>query len=149
MHKHFYLVSLQALIELLDQVEDVISVESSSCKDGKSHLDVERFPKADLVVHRPTTNSAENRSTTDSNINFLVLEVCTNTLSLINSPCLEYKFLLKVYTSAIGFRKARTFWIIWSSMLFQGKHVLFLSGHSNATSKGPSGIFITGTTLIE
>ncbi|XP_057807552.1 DNA replication ATP-dependent helicase/nuclease JHS1 isoform X2 [Salvia miltiorrhiza] len=77
----------KALIELLDQVEDVISVESlsskdrrsiaesSSSKDGRSHLDVEGCPRADLVVHYSTTNSEENRSTTDSNFNFLVLEV--------------------------------------------------------------------------
>ncbi|XP_047955543.1 DNA replication ATP-dependent helicase/nuclease JHS1 [Salvia hispanica] len=65
----------KALIELLDQVEDVISVESSSSKDAQSHLDVERYSKADVVVHRPTTHSEENRSTTYSNFSFLVLEV--------------------------------------------------------------------------
>lgn len=93
-----YLVSSQALIELLDQVEDVISVESSLSKDDESHLDPERCPKADPVVRRSTANSEENRSTADSNLNFLVLEVCTNTFLHINSSCMGYEVsLVTVY----------------------------------------------------
>ncbi|KAH6793808.1 DNA replication helicase [Perilla frutescens var. hirtella] len=65
----------KALIELLDQVEDVISVDSSLRKGDESQLDAERCPKADLVGHPFSTKSKENRSTTESNFIFLVLEV--------------------------------------------------------------------------
>lgn len=88
MHKHFTFLP-QALIELLDQVEDVISVESSLCKDDESHLDAERRPKADPVVDHLPTNLEENRSTTDSNLNYLVLEVWTNTFFLSIPPAWE------------------------------------------------------------
>lgn len=126
-----YLVSWQALIELLDQVEDVISVESSTSKDAQSHLDVERYSKADVVVHRPTTHSEENRSTTYSNFSFLVLEVGTNTFFVTHSPSWNTRLSKQssvFFSSAIGFRKARTFWIIWwSSIRFQGMHALLLT----------------------
>lgn len=89
-----YLISSQALIELLDQVEDVISVESSFSKDDESHLDAERCPKADIDVRTLTANSEENRPTADSSLNFLVLEVCINTFLLINSSCTGYEILL-------------------------------------------------------
>lgn len=86
-------ISSQALIELLDQVEDVISVESSLCKDDESHIDAERCSKADLVVRSSPTNSEENSSTSDSNFNFLVLEVCTNTFYLSIPPARDMRFV--------------------------------------------------------
>lgn len=70
--------SSQALIELLDKVEDVISVKSSEFKDEETNTDAERCPKADLVLNHLLGKSEENRSSRDSNFNFLVLEVCTS-----------------------------------------------------------------------
>ncbi|KAL0429394.1 UNVERIFIED_CONTAM: DNA replication ATP-dependent helicase/nuclease JHS1 [Sesamum radiatum] len=65
----------KALIELLDQVEDVISVGHSICKDNEKLLDAERRPTADHVVNCLTTNSEEKVCTEDSTFSFLVLEV--------------------------------------------------------------------------
>ncbi|KAL1535834.1 DNA helicase [Salvia divinorum] len=103
----------KALIELLDQVEDVISVESSSSKDAQSHLDVERYSKADVVVHRPTTHSEENRSTTYSNFSFLVLEVSEkHELSGSSGPPSAFK-VLRLLNEQNGAERSLQLWDEW------------------------------------
>ncbi|CAA0842768.1 DNA replication helicase- putative [Striga hermonthica] len=63
----------KALIELLDQVEDVMSVEHSSCKAKEMLLDDERRQNND--VNNWLNNSQQTQCSKDSNCNFLVLEV--------------------------------------------------------------------------
>ncbi|EYU40306.1 hypothetical protein MIMGU_mgv1a000280mg [Erythranthe guttata] len=85
----------KALIELLDEVEDVISVDHSLCKSNETFLDVERrpnaehslcksnetfldaerYPKADLFANNLTSTSDDDKCRKDSDFNFLVLEV--------------------------------------------------------------------------
>ncbi|KAL7120847.1 hypothetical protein ACP275_02G147300 [Erythranthe tilingii] len=85
----------KALIELLDEVEDVISVdhslcksnetfldaerlpkaEHSLCKSNEAFLDAERYPKADLFANNLTSTSDDDKCRKDSDFNFLVLEV--------------------------------------------------------------------------
>ncbi|XP_051146312.1 DNA replication ATP-dependent helicase/nuclease JHS1 [Andrographis paniculata] len=65
----------KALIELLDQVEDVISVEPSSTIENETFLDVKRPPKANHALNHSTSNSEEHKCGRDSEFDFLVLEV--------------------------------------------------------------------------
>lgn len=104
-------ISLQALIELLDEVEDVISVEHQLRKDNEAVLDAERSPKADLVANHLTSNSDDSKYSKDSDSSFLVLEVCTITYLLINSFYMESGSPLRPFcfgACATGFRKAWT-----------------------------------------
>lgn len=71
------------MLDLLDQVEDVISVEEPVRKDPKAFLsktqgriDDERSIKCDSTVTALATGSTENVNREPPNIYFLVLEVC-------------------------------------------------------------------------
>lgn len=65
----------KALIELLDQVEDVISVEPTIPKDRETLIVTERSLKADHVVNRLTHDSGGKNCNMGSDVSFLVLEV--------------------------------------------------------------------------
>lgn len=77
-------ILFQALIELLDQVEDVISVEpqceekiASHCHDGPA--------KPTAVLQKLAENFCSSDQRKESTINFLVLEVC-QLFSYVNRP---------------------------------------------------------------
>ncbi|XP_073037531.1 DNA replication ATP-dependent helicase/nuclease JHS1 isoform X4 [Primulina eburnea] len=65
----------KALIELLDQVEDVISVDPTIPKDRETSIGTERSFKADHVVNRLTHDSGGKKCNMGSDVCFLVLEV--------------------------------------------------------------------------
>ncbi|KZV43646.1 hypothetical protein F511_00197 [Dorcoceras hygrometricum] len=65
----------KALIELLDQVEDVISDEPAILKDSETLIGTEGPLKADHVVNQSTHDSGGKTFNTGSDATFLVLEV--------------------------------------------------------------------------
>lgn len=110
----------QALIEILDQVEDVISVEESVCKDEETFLEAERCPEADLAVNQLTINSNENINSKASNCYFLVLEVSVYTFYsfLLHKNIIILvpgHFVFLHHICPTGFRKAWVYCFIWAS----------------------------------
>ncbi|KAK4414336.1 DNA replication ATP-dependent helicase/nuclease JHS1 [Sesamum alatum] len=103
----------KALIELLDQVEDVISGEHSICKDNEKLLDAERRPPADHVVNRLTTNSAENECSEDSRFNFLVLEVTEKLGPAESSGPQSCCKVLRLLNEQTGDERALQLWDEW------------------------------------
>ena len=76
----FYLW-FQALIELLDEVEDVISVEESVCDKTEAWFDIGRaINEPDSIVEQQLINTKELVEKEPSNNYFLVLEVWNNIL---------------------------------------------------------------------
>lgn len=66
----------QALIELLDQVEDVISVEESVCDETEACIEVEKSENFASALMSPVINSKDIvNNEVSSNLYFLVLEV--------------------------------------------------------------------------
>ncbi|XP_022897892.1 DNA replication ATP-dependent helicase/nuclease DNA2 isoform X3 [Olea europaea var. sylvestris] len=103
----------KALIEILDQVEDVISVEESVCKDEETFLEAERCPEADLAVNQLTINSNENINSKASNCYFLVLEVSEKHGSTVSSgPHFPYK-VLRLLNEQSGEERAVQLWDEW------------------------------------
>ncbi|KAL8500568.1 hypothetical protein ACS0TY_020227 [Phlomoides rotata] len=98
----------KALIELLDKVEDVISVESSVFKDEETHKDAGRCPKAELVLNHLLRKSEENRSSIDSNFNFLVLEVSEE-----HGPAQSPFKVLRLLNEQSGAEQALQLWDEW------------------------------------
>lgn len=70
-------LSFQALIELLDQVEDVISVEESVCDGLEAHSEIEKSNESASALRIQVTNSKSMDKDKVSNLHFLVLEVHT------------------------------------------------------------------------
>ncbi|KAK6140588.1 hypothetical protein DH2020_025671 [Rehmannia glutinosa] len=102
----------KALIELLDQVEDVIFDEHSSCKVNETLLDAERRPKADLFVNRLISNSEETKCGRDSNFNFLVLEVSEKHGPAESSGPQSFK-VLRLLNEQSGAERALQLWDEW------------------------------------
>ncbi|KAK4488581.1 hypothetical protein RD792_004347 [Penstemon davidsonii] len=96
----------KALIELLDQVEDVISVEH--CKDDKTFADADTSLKPDLAAESSTRNSEENNCSKISNSNFLVLEVSSDS-SGSQSPAK----VLRLLNEKSGEERALHLWDEW------------------------------------
>ncbi|KAL2536685.1 DNA replication helicase [Forsythia ovata] len=97
----------KALIEILDQVEDAISVEESVCKDE------ETFLEADLAVNHLTINSKENINSKASNCYFLVLEVSEKHGSADSSgPQSPFK-VLRLLNEQSGEERAVQLWDEW------------------------------------
>lgn len=65
----------KALIELLDQVEDVISVEESMCDEIGANTDIEKSIKSASALKIHVANSKSMDKNKVSNLHFLVLEV--------------------------------------------------------------------------
>ncbi|KAL0380005.1 UNVERIFIED_CONTAM: DNA replication ATP-dependent helicase/nuclease JHS1 [Sesamum angustifolium] len=103
----------KALIELLDQVEDVISVEHSICKDNEKLFDAERRPTADHVVNRLTTNSEEKVCTEDSRFSFLVLEVSEKLGPAESSGPQSCCKVLRLLNEQTGDERALQLWDEW------------------------------------
>ncbi|CAI9781645.1 unnamed protein product [Fraxinus pennsylvanica] len=103
----------KALIEILDQVENVISVEESECKDEETLLEAERCPEADLAVNQLTINSNENINSKASNCHFLVLEVSEKHGSTDSSgPHFPFK-VLRLLNEQSGEERAVQLWDEW------------------------------------
>ncbi|KAL3833010.1 hypothetical protein ACJIZ3_007746 [Penstemon smallii] len=96
----------KALIELLDQVEDVISVEHS--KDDKTFADADTSLKPDLAAESSTRNSEENNCSKISSSNFLVLEVSSDS-SGSQSPAK----VLRLLNEKSGEERALHLWDEW------------------------------------
>lgn len=68
-------ILFQALIELLDQVEDVISVEPQ-CEEKIASHGHDGPAKPDTVLQKLAENFSSSDKTKEPTIYFLVLEVC-------------------------------------------------------------------------
>lgn len=84
----FVVVCMQALIEVLDQVEDVTSVEPTIPKDRGTLIGTERSLKADNVVNRFDTRFRRKNCHMGFDVSFLVLVVCIVSL-LTNILCMS------------------------------------------------------------
>ncbi|KAK4410946.1 DNA replication ATP-dependent helicase/nuclease JHS1 [Sesamum angolense] len=96
-----------------DQVEDVISVEHSICKDNEKLFDAERRPTADHVVNRLTTISEEKVCTEDSRFSFLVLEVSEKLGPAESSGPQSCCKVLRLLNEQTGDERALQLWDEW------------------------------------
>ncbi|KAM7512220.1 hypothetical protein LguiB_011095 [Lonicera macranthoides] len=109
----------KALLDLLDQVEDVISVEEPVRKDPKAFLsrtqgriDDERSIKCDPTVTALTIGSTENVNREPPNIYFLVLEVSEK--RPIDSSGSQYPYkVLRLLNEQSGEERAVHLWDEW------------------------------------
>ncbi|XP_059633769.1 DNA replication ATP-dependent helicase/nuclease JHS1 [Cornus florida] len=110
----------KALLELLDQVEDVISVEESVCKNtGASLCEVQvrdgddRSTKGDPAVKSLAIDTPENPNREPSNLYFLVLEVSEKrgAVDSLGSRC-PFK-VLRLLNEQSGEERAVHLWDEW------------------------------------
>ncbi|XP_073140812.1 DNA replication ATP-dependent helicase/nuclease JHS1 isoform X2 [Henckelia pumila] len=103
----------KALIELLDQVEDVISVEPMIPKDSGTLIGTERSLKADHIVNRLTHDSGGKNCNMGSDVSFLVLEVTErHRPAELLGPQMSFK-VLHLLNEQSGVERTLQLWDEW------------------------------------
>ncbi|GFP90454.1 DNA replication ATP-dependent helicase/nuclease dna2 [Phtheirospermum japonicum] len=125
----------KALIELLDQVEDVIFVEHSSSKVNETISDAERRPKTDLVINSQLSNSEETKSSKDSSFNFLVLEVSEKHGSAESSGHQSSFKVLRLLNEQSGAERALQLWDEWCFSVVAPGDTVHVIGEFDAQGK--------------
>ncbi|CDP11586.1 unnamed protein product [Coffea canephora] len=109
----FYLW-FRALIELLDEVEDVISIEESVCDKTKAWFDIGRsINELDFIVEQQLINSKELVTKEPSNNYFLVLEVSEKHGNIDSSGLRNSFKIMRVLNEQNGEEKAVHLWDEW------------------------------------
>ncbi|XP_027113474.2 DNA replication ATP-dependent helicase/nuclease JHS1-like [Coffea arabica] len=104
----------KALIELLDEVEDVISVEESVCDKTQAWFDIGRsINEPDFIVEQQLINSKELVEKEPSNNYFLVLEVSEKHGNIDSSGSRNSFKIMRVLNEQNGEEKAVHLWDEW------------------------------------
>ncbi|KAL3613640.1 hypothetical protein CASFOL_041714 [Castilleja foliolosa] len=125
----------KALIELLDEVEDVIFVEHSSSNVKETISDAERRPNSDPVISSRLSNSEETKSSKDSSFSYLVLEVSENHGSAESSghqPCFK---VLRLLNEQSGAERALQLWDEWYFSVIAPGDTVHVIGEFDAQGK--------------
>ncbi|KAL6559283.1 hypothetical protein OROGR_004400 [Orobanche gracilis] len=125
----------KALIELLDQVEDVMFVEHPPCQVKETLLDAERRPKTDLVVNNRLSNSEETKCSKDSHLIFLVLEVSEKHGSADSAgPQSPFK-VLRLFNERSGAERVLQLWDEWYFSVVAPGDTVHVIGEFDALGK--------------
>lgn len=109
----------QALIELLDQVEDVISVEESVCNETEACFDIGRSIVPESAAKQPFVNSKKLLEEEASIHFFLVLEVILILiLDFISDKWRWLTWMLLSSIASTGFREAWRYWFYGFTAFF-------------------------------